>query len=760
MPDMNLNGQQQKALSDALLDAFPTFAALERMVRYGLSENLHSITGTGSTSEVVFRLLGWAQAQGRLSELIQAAHRHNSGNPRLKSWIQSHGVLPAAPSIAPALPSFAPDRSLGHPFFNNSGAEHNHYFTDHAGVLPQIREAFAHSRRVLLYGRPGIGKTRMAQEYVAAHGAEYAGGVFWISAPTPDALADNFAAVSDDPALGFTLPDNAPQEERIALVRAEMDIRQAVLLVLDNADWLANAKGKEYRQVCDRFLPQNAASRILITSRRPHKDPHIVKIPLPDMQTAPAVELLLRRALEKPTQSLDDVHPADREAAERLCAEFDGLPLAIEQAGGVIAENEVTLSLPKYLTRYLQEKERDLTDIISEYSDHISTYITVKIAFEELEKRSPDAAEMLTRAAFFAPDAIPFALLTVGEEADNTPERIEAALQRAMDFALLDWNKTSETASLHRVIGKVLQLLVGSNNWYVRKEQAIKTINTAITLLGDNYRVRDSIPYLSHCLLARDYIKQEAFTTPTAAALLNNTGRVYEYQAQYTDAEPLYRESLDILEKTVGRTHHDMAIALHDLAYLYSEQGKYADAEKNYDDALDIKIKTVGWVHPSTATTLHYLAHMYTRQGNYIAAEPLYQKSLTIINQTVGRDHPDAASTLHALAQLYDRQGKYADAETLYIEARDIYIKKVGREHPETAGLLHGLAQLYAKQGKYADAKRLSEEAYTIAVQFLGEDHPSVKMVKAELDVIQWLAELPPELANEMLPVLDVKPNA
>ena len=95
MADVQLTPQQSKTLFDALLDAFPSFAVLERMVRFGLNENLHAVAGVGDLNDIVFRLLAWAQAQGRLTDLVTEASKANPGNSKLQAWVQNHFLVNA-----------------------------------------------------------------------------------------------------------------------------------------------------------------------------------------------------------------------------------------------------------------------------------------------------------------------------------------------------------------------------------------------------------------------------------------------------------------------------------------------------------------------------------------------------------------------------------------------------------------------------------------------------------------------------------------
>jgi tetratricopeptide (TPR) repeat protein len=81
---MRLSGQQAKQLERALMSAFPSIDDLARVVRFGLDKNLSEISESGSLKDTVFQLIQWAEAQGRVKDLIEAAYAENPGNPELQ----------------------------------------------------------------------------------------------------------------------------------------------------------------------------------------------------------------------------------------------------------------------------------------------------------------------------------------------------------------------------------------------------------------------------------------------------------------------------------------------------------------------------------------------------------------------------------------------------------------------------------------------------------------------------------------------------
>jgi hypothetical protein len=60
---------------------------------------------------------------------------------------------------------------------------------------------------------------------------------------------------------------------------------------------------------------------------------------------------------------------------------------------------------------------------------------------------------------------------------------------------------------------------------------------------------------------------------PDVATSLNNVAGLYCTQRQYAQAEPLYKRSLAIMEKTLGPDHPEVAQSLENLAALYRKTG-------------------------------------------------------------------------------------------------------------------------------------------------------------------------------------------
>jgi tetratricopeptide (TPR) repeat protein len=210
------------------------------------------------------------------------------------------------------------------------------------------------------------------------------------------------------------------------------------------------------------------------------------------------------------------------------------------------------------------------------------------------------------------------------------------------------------------------------------------------------------------------------------AASLDWQGSFYRSQGKYAKAEPLFVQSIEIMEHQLGLDHPSVATSLNNLAALYESQGRYSEAEPLFVRSLEINEQQLGADHPSVATSLNNLAELYESQGRHRKAEPLFVRSLEIWKRQLGSHHPNIATSLNNLAELYRRQGRYSEAETLYVRSLEIRERELGADHPSVATSLNNLALLYESQDRCRKAEPLFVRSLEIWRRQLGSDHPNV----------------------------------
>ena len=126
---------------------------------------------------------------------------------------------------------------------------------------------------------------------------------------------------------------------------------------------------------------------------------------------------------------------------------------------------------------------------------------------------------------------------------------------------------------------------------------------------------------------------------------------------RYAEAEPLYRRSLEVREKQLGRDHPDVATSLNNLANLYWSMGRYAEAEPLYRRSLEIREKRLGRRPPRRG-------HQPGQPGEPVPAHGPVRRGRAAVppepggpGEAAGRDHLDVGTGLDNLAHLYREHG-------------------------------------------------------------------------------------------------------
>jgi CHAT domain-containing protein/Tfp pilus assembly protein PilF len=318
---------------------------------------------------------------------------------------------------------------------------------------------------------------------------------------------------------------------------------------------------------------------------------------------------------------------------------------------------------------------------------------------------------------------------TTAVNADSDIQKLEQALASDPD----DFTSLITLMSTYVVEGKLDQAIPLYQRWLAQNpDDAINLTN-----LAEIYRKQGKYEQAEPLYLRSLAIDEKAKNYAYVAIDLNNLALLYQTQGKYDQAESLYRRSLAIVEKLLKEKGKDgsdfdrdldVAIKLNNLAALYDEQGKYKQAEPLYRRSLAIREKTLAKkgknadvsISLDVANSLNNLAVLYNEQGKYQQAERLFQRSLTIREKSpFAGDRPDVANSLSNLAWLYKNQGKYDQAEALYQRSLTINEEILGKDHPEIARNLYHLALLYQAQDLPDKAEPLLKRSLRIQNQSL-----------------------------------------
>ncbi len=218
-------------------------------------------------------------------------------------------------------------------------------------------------------------------------------------------------------------------------------------------------------------------------------------------------------------------------------------------------------------------------------------------------------------------------------------------------------------------------------------------------------------------------------STATSHLLL---GAVLQREGQFPGAEAEYRRAWKSYERTLGGDNGQVAEAILHVAYIYTDDyGRLADAEPLYRQAIEIRRRAYGDASPSVAYALEDLGTVFSRRGDHAAAVPLARESFDIIRRAYGAEHPIVATATEHLGETLNQAGLVVEAERLFRISIELHRKARGPDSETLAGPETDLAQILIRRGDYRGAEPLIDDAVRVRLRAYGPQHPMTAKVEA-----------------------------
>jgi tetratricopeptide (TPR) repeat protein len=583
--------------------------------------------------------------------------------------------------------------------------------------LARLDAAVAGSGRaavVAVHGLGGVGKSTLAARFAEAHADRFT-LVWWVTADSPAALDAGLAALAVAVA-----PQTArlPLEERVELGTRWLATHDEWLLVLDNLTAPRDAAG---------LLARVRTGTVLITSRRGGGWRGVDTVVLDALRPAEAVDLLagLVRA-EWPDADLAD--------ADVLCAELGRLPLAVEQAAAYLAQARVTPGA--YLDLLARHPARMFTATAEGGDARRTTARIWRVTLDRLAD-TPLAGQVLRVLAWWAPDAIPRALLAgLADEPD-----VLDALGRLAAHSMI--TLTGTTVTVHRLV----QAITRTPDPHDPHRQADDidaardTATTALLAAVAGRGTRDPADWpryhlvLPHARALFDHATPDTDTADTCD-LLARFGIFLNAQGDAVTGVAHLTRALHGTERALGRDHPDVVTYRNNLAYAHWSAGDFRQAISLHETNLADAERLLGPDHPSTLTARNNVAYVHRSTGDHGRAIPLYEAILADMLRVLGPDHPSTLIVRNNLAGSYRSTGDLARAIPLYEAALADSERVLGPDHPDTLTARIDLAGAYGSAGDPRRAVPLQETALADCERVLGPDHPDTLMARNNLAVV------------------------
>ena len=601
-------------------------------------------------------------------------------------------------------------------------------------------------------GMRGSGTTQLAAEYARARLAAGWRLVAWVHAENTGTMLAGLAAVADAAGLseGGTRQDSG---DTGLMVRRRLETDgDRCLLVFD---------GVEDPDALRPFLPAGGAAQVLITG---HRESDLG----PNVPVDVFSESEARMFLAGRTGLADDA------AAVTVAAELGYLPLALAQAGAVIATQH--LGYQTYLDRLraLPTEEHPAEP----YPRGVAQAVLLSLDMIRASDQSGVCAALMAMTAVLSAAGVRKDLLQAAGQAGVlvsgghrvATALVDRALEHLADWSLLSFSLDGRTIIVHRLVSRVIreelgrrqrltvvcrraasllearaQALAGSSD-----RPAIRDIPEQVTALASAARpeadeelarvlLRLRFFALYHLIELGDSATQAvAVGEPLTADLerilgpdhpdtlnsRNSLAAAYQAAGRAAEAIPLFEQTLVGRERQLGPDHPDTLNSQNNLAAAYQDAGRTTEARLLYEVTLAARERLLGADHPSTLNSRGNLAVAYREAGRVADAIPLFEQTLAARERVLGRDHPDTINSRNNLAAAYREAGRVADAIPLVERTLATRERLLGADHPSTLNSRNNLAAAYRETGRVGEAIPLFERNLAACERLLGANHP------------------------------------
>jgi tetratricopeptide (TPR) repeat protein len=633
-----------------------------------------------------------------------------------------------------------------------------------------------------LEGGGGIGKSRLAVEYLHRYGPEnFSGGLFWIDADVPeDRVEAQLHGVlrtlrPDVPQLARFRQDMRDAAEELGEALSSLPPEQVVLYVVDN---VPEPQAGQAPLPLSTWCPALGQVAVLVTSRF-HQSVvgNVRSIPVHELRPSAAVALLTHR------------YGGRRGLAEhewlRVADWVGELPLALELLNAALRAGALDATeLPALVdsSNPAGELDRQMEALRGKVPRGALRGITeaLRVSYDRLSSPARRAACLL---AALAPDPIPMAAIEA-----LGPDLMGATVRADMVTRSLVTPVTSADASTVAMFGRMHRVLADFLRSTVEDRVSDgELLSKALLQVMQPERCRDpgDWPLMDACRPHAEALLERLATVAPAedlvhlllqlgnrvellvseqgrvdraaeigAAALERAIVVYGPEHALTQyaktnlalhlsalgeldrARTLAEEALAGHRRLFGEDHVETLQAKAGLATILHAQRRLEPAAALNEDVLGARRRALGDEHEDTAHVKGNLADTLCALGRLDRARQLAEEALGTLQRLHGEDHKDTLTMKGILAAILRELGDGPAAATLTAQALAAQRRLLGDDHNDTLTSKMGLAQLLRDEGELDEAEALERQVLEQRRRLLGEEHPDTLFTKLHLSLL------------------------
>jgi hypothetical protein len=357
---------------------------------------------------------------------------------------------------------------------------------------------------------------------------------------------------------------------------------------------------------------------------------------------------------------------ADEDGALAVAVQLGYLPLALDQAAGMIAKQHVGYAGYLAKLRALSAEDHLVREDDEEQSSPPGVAETVLLAMEAASyaDRLGVSIGLMELVAMLSPAMVHRDLLRSAGQAGTLlgggrrvgASMVDQALERLNERSLLGFSLDGQAVSVHRLAAQVIRAGLARQGRLVPVcRVAASAVERSLAELAkhpDHAAVMEMLAQVAalaeNAGTAADDAGEQVPTmlTRLRSLALNHLVELGDAMPHaIAIGEPLTAD----LDRLLGPDDPNTIRARNDLARAYRETGRVADAVPLVEQVLAARERLFGTDDPRTLASRNNLASAYRTTGRAADAIPLFEENLAACERLFGADHPRTLASRHSL---------------------------------------------------------------------------------------------------------------